>query len=130
MAADTGAYLIGTAIESIRWRRRYPPTRVGRGFSAVCFSGWASALAWYGLYWKLDADMMIHAWGEGTRLKLLWAGFGLTVALAAVGGDLIESKFKRLIGIKDSGSIIPATAYARPLRRAALGAPAAALLLL
>ena len=33
--------------------------------------------------------------------------FSLVVALAAVGGDLAMSLFKRSFGVKDSGSLIP-----------------------
>ena len=36
-----------------------------------------------------------------------WGGFGLAIGLAATAGDLIESKFKRILGVKDSGSFIP-----------------------
>ena len=38
---------------------------------------------------------------------LQWAGLGLTVVVFGTWGDLIESLFKRTIGIKDSGNILP-----------------------
>ncbi len=37
----------------------------------------------------------------------LWIAFGLVVSLAAVGGDLAESWFKRAAGVKDSGRMLP-----------------------
>jgi phosphatidate cytidylyltransferase len=37
----------------------------------------------------------------------LWTAFGVVVALAAVGGDLTESSFKRAAGVKDSGRMLP-----------------------
>ncbi len=37
----------------------------------------------------------------------LWALFGVVVALAAVGGDLAESRVKRAAGVKDSGRLLP-----------------------
>ena len=36
-----------------------------------------------------------------------WLGLGLTVAVFATWGDLVESLFKRLLGIKDSGRFLP-----------------------
>jgi phosphatidate cytidylyltransferase len=36
-----------------------------------------------------------------------WAGLGLTVVIFGTWGDLIESLFKRTLGIKDSGNILP-----------------------
>jgi phosphatidate cytidylyltransferase len=38
---------------------------------------------------------------------LNWIGIGLTVVIFGTWGDLIESLFKRTIGIKDSGNILP-----------------------
>jgi phosphatidate cytidylyltransferase len=35
------------------------------------------------------------------------AGYGLSIALATVVGDLIESLLKRQTGVKDSGVLIP-----------------------
>ena len=36
-----------------------------------------------------------------------WAGLGLVVVIFGTWGDLVESLFKRTIGIKDSGHILP-----------------------
>ena len=38
---------------------------------------------------------------------LKWMGMGLTVVFFGTWGDLVESLFKRTIGIKDSGNILP-----------------------
>jgi phosphatidate cytidylyltransferase len=36
-----------------------------------------------------------------------WLGLGLVVVVFGTWGDLIESLFKRTLGIKDSGNILP-----------------------
>ena len=36
-----------------------------------------------------------------------WMGLGLVVVFFGTWGDLVESLFKRTIGIKDSGKILP-----------------------
>ena len=38
---------------------------------------------------------------------LLMAGYGLTIAIATIVGDLVESFVKRQTGVKDSGVLIP-----------------------
>ena len=36
-----------------------------------------------------------------------WLGLGLVVVVFGTRGDLVESLFKRTLGIKDSGNILP-----------------------
>ena len=38
---------------------------------------------------------------------LVWIGLGLVVVVFGTLGDLVESLFKRTIGVKDSGNILP-----------------------
>ena len=38
---------------------------------------------------------------------LQWAGLGLVIVVFGTWGDLIESLFKRTLGIKDSGNVLP-----------------------
>lgn len=44
---------------------------------------------------------------SGNGSLLFWLGFGLTVCVFGTWGDLVESQFKRHIGIKDSGKFLP-----------------------
>ena len=36
-----------------------------------------------------------------------WIGLGLTVVVFGTWGDLVESLFKRTLGVKDSGNMLP-----------------------
>lgn len=47
--------------------------------------------------------------GEEAHLLNIWQWFGLAVVVVVFGtwGDLVESLFKRTIGVKDSGNILP-----------------------
>ena len=43
----------------------------------------------------------------GASLLLMGLGLGLVVVVFGTWGDLVESLFKRTLGIKDSGNILP-----------------------
>jgi CDP-diglyceride synthetase len=45
--------------------------------------------------------------GDALYSHLVWAGLAVVVVIFGTWGDLVESLFKRKLGIKDSGTILP-----------------------
>ena len=90
---DTGAYCTG----SLFGRHKLFP-RVSPGKS------WEGSIG--GGVLCLAVSQLLSLWlPELTRWE--WMGFALTVVLFGTWGDLVESLFKRQLGIKDSGNILP-----------------------
>lgn len=114
--SDTGAYLVGVTIGKHKMAPTISPNKSWEGFFGGLLFAIGTALVWYALYWSpdvspelVDQRHLFSVAGEDDTimLRFKWLGFGVVVSLAATMGDLIESKFKRMIEVKDSGSIIP-----------------------
>ena len=93
--SDTGAYCCG----SLFGRHKLFP-RISPGKS------WEGSIGG-GIFVLIAAAIIAH-FVPDTGLSLIqWMGLGLTVCVFGTWGDLVESLFKRTIGIKDSGNILP-----------------------
>ncbi len=90
---DTFAYLVGMSIGKNKLFERVSPKKTIEGFIGgvlfACISGVLLA------YFYLNASI-IH-----------WLIIALLTGIFGTLGDLIESKFKRIAGVKDSGTIMP-----------------------
>lgn len=112
-ANDTGAYLVGSSIGKHKMAPKISPKKSWEGFFGGVIFAIAVSLIWYSLYWsKVDGSQlqeMIFGVEAVDNIvpRILWMLFGLCVAVAAVVGDLFESKLKRNLGVKDSGNMIP-----------------------
>ena len=64
-------------------------------------------VAWLMAY--VDHNNLLENFGATpTGLNTLqWIGMGLVVVFFGTWGDLVESLFKRTLGVKDSGNILP-----------------------
>jgi phosphatidate cytidylyltransferase len=92
---DTGAYCVG----SLLGRHKLFP-RISPGKS------WEGSIG--GAIFVLAAAWAISTYLDGEMLTLwAWLGLGLVVVIFGTWGDLVESLFKRTLGIKDSGNILP-----------------------
>lgn len=89
---DTFAYLIGCKFGKRRLFERHSPKKSWEGF----FGGFAATV--------LAGTLMWHFFGGNIYIWLLMA---VVTTVVGTFGDLIESMFKRQMGVKDSGNILP-----------------------
>jgi phosphatidate cytidylyltransferase len=90
---DTAAYFAG---RSLGGPRLAPAISPGKTWSGLCGGMLGAALTGALAAWLLGSGRLLQA-----------AGLGALLALIAQLGDLTESAFKRLAGVKDSGTLIP-----------------------
>lgn len=102
---DTGAYLAGSLLGKHKLFPRISPGKswegsVGGGI-LVCFIAWLMAY--------IDHEGVLECIGatQTGLTTLQWIGLGLVVVFFGTWGDLVESLFKRTLGVKDSGNILP-----------------------
>lgn len=102
---DTGAYLAGSLLGKHKLFPRISPGKswegsIGGGI-LVCFIAWLMSY--------IDENGVLECMGATqTGLSALqWIGLGLVVVFFGTWGDLVESLFKRTLGVKDSGNILP-----------------------
>ena len=105
---DTGAYCVGSLLGRHKLFPRISPAKSWEG----CIGGAVFVLAMaYGISWLDNAQIadMDHPTRLGMALLTMpqWLGLGLVVVVFGTWGDLVESLFKRTLGIKDSGNILP-----------------------
>ncbi|RZJ65750.1 MAG: phosphatidate cytidylyltransferase [Flavobacterium sp.] len=92
-ANDTFAFLVGKAIGKRKLFEAVSPKKTVEGF----FGGWIfSMLFSIPVALFLAKDSWLH-----------WLVIATIVSYFGTLGDLIESKFKRIAGVKDSGRIMP-----------------------
>lgn len=94
--SDTGAYLCGSMLH------RYFPAKLFERISPN--KSWVGSIGG-GVLCLVVAAVLAHFFPQ---LSLpAWLGLGLTVCVFGTWGDLVESLFKRQLGIKDSGNVLP-----------------------
>jgi phosphatidate cytidylyltransferase len=97
---DTFAYLVGKSIGKHKLFERISPKKTIEGFlGGVVFAAFAGFLI-SKLYIQPNPEF-------SSKSILIWTIIALIVSIFGTIGDLIESKFKRIAGVKDSGAIMP-----------------------
>jgi phosphatidate cytidylyltransferase len=93
IATDVGAYFVG---RNVAGPKLWPSISPNKTWSGLAGGMIASAIV------LLLLSMPISS-GRTTYL----IGFGFLVAIVAQAGDLLESRMKRMAGVKDSGRLLP-----------------------
>lgn len=96
---DTGAYCTGSLLGRHKLFPRISPGKTWEG------SAGGALLVLVVAYGIGRYDSLNGAISGLTVLQ--WLGLGLVVVVFGTWGDLVESLFKRTLGIKDSGTILP-----------------------
>lgn len=97
--SDTGAYCCGSLLGRHKLFPRVSPGKTWEGsVGGGVFVLVAAAVTW-----------LLTGGNDGQSVLTLpaWLGLGLVVVVFGTWGDLVESLFKRTLGIKDSGNILP-----------------------
>ena len=97
---DTFAYIVGKSIGKHKLIEKISPKKTIEGF----FGGMAFCV----IAGILISKFYIQAKPSHQSLSLLiWTISAVIISIFSTLGDLIESKFKRIAGVKDSGNIMP-----------------------
>ena len=97
---DTGAYLCGSLLGKHKLFPRISPGKSWEGSIGGCLLVAIATL----LLWYFTEKNGVNELG---LTAIQWVGLGLVIVIFGTWGDLIESLFKRTLGIKDSGNILP-----------------------
>lgn len=97
---DTFAYIVGKSIGKHKLFERISPKKTIEGFlGGVVFAILAGVLI-SKFYIKASPQF-------SSKSILIWVTIAVLVSVIGTIGDLIESKFKRIANVKDSGKIMP-----------------------
>ena len=102
-ANDTGAYCAGSLFGRHKLIPRISPGKTWEGSvgGAIIVLIIAAVIAYYT---NSNSELSTINYPLST---IEWLGLGLVVVFFGTWGDLVESLFKRTLGIKDSGNILP-----------------------
>ena len=97
---DTFAFLVGKSIGKNKLYEKISPKKTIEGFIGGIFFAILAGYLISKYYIKANPQF-------SDRSILIWTLIALIVGVVGTIGDLIESKFKRIAGVKDSGKIMP-----------------------
>lgn len=102
-ANDTGAYCFGSLFGKHKLFPRISPGKTWEG----SIGGGLLVLAVAAIIGYVENSNTGELMYGNTMSVAQWMGLGIVVVFFGTWGDLVESLFKRTMGIKDSGKILP-----------------------
>lgn len=90
---DTFAYLTGMLLGKHPLCPKISPKKTIEGFAGGCF------------FTIVCAAVIAYVYMEGMDLHIV--GLAVLIVIASTLGDMVESRFKRWVGVKDSGKMLP-----------------------
>ena len=100
---DAGAYICGSLLGK---HKLFPRISPGKSWDGSIGGGILVILVALAIPHLLPSVTSLSSF-HFPLSTLEWAGLGLVVVVFGTWGDLVESLFKRTLGIKDSGHILP-----------------------
>ena len=97
---DAGAYICGSLLGK---HKLFPRIAPGKSWEGSIGGGILVMLIAASIPYLLEQFSLLTV----NYSPLQWAGLGLVIVVFGTWGDLIESLFKRTLGIKDSGNVLP-----------------------
>lgn len=97
---DTFAYIVGKSVGKRKLFEKISPKKTIEGFLG-------------GLFFSVVAGILISKFyfnpseQHSVKSMFIWSVTAVIISIFSTLGDLIESKFKRIAGVKDSGTIMP-----------------------
>ncbi|HEU4718797.1 MAG TPA: phosphatidate cytidylyltransferase [Bacteroidia bacterium] len=96
--SDSMAYVCGRLFGKHKLFERISPKKTWEGFTGgLLFTG---VFAFFICGWMMKENCTMET-------KIMWVITGVVISITGTLGDLTESLFKRSIGVKDSGTILP-----------------------
>lgn len=96
---DSGAYLVGSMLHKRFPAKLFERVSPKKSWVGSIGGGICCLIAAVVLHHFFHADVYLSLWG--------WLGLSMVVCVFGTWGDLVESLFKRQLGIKDSGHLLP-----------------------
>lgn len=91
---DTFAYLVGKNLGKHKLFPSVSPKKTIEGFAG-------------GIVFTVLFSILLSKYYIGTKNLYIWAIIAIIISIFSTLGDLIESKLKRVAGVKDTGNIMP-----------------------
>ena len=104
--SDTGGFAFGMAFGKHKMCPSISPKKSWEGLAGSMLFAAATAAVFLWLARRFGWADEVAAWGLVTYPRAL--AIGAAIALLATASDLIESRFKREVGVKDSATFMPA----------------------